>query len=90
MIPPEHRKTELFDNGRLDISSHNAPGVTLGSVKEPIVVDLGARNLTIGCEDDLLRFDRDRLPNQAAMAILTLSNSSTYRWHYGCGGRSQL
>ena len=39
---------KLYGNGYLDISSHNAPGVTIGSVEGTGNVFLGARNLTVG------------------------------------------
>jgi fibronectin-binding autotransporter adhesin len=41
-------RVEVFGNGNLDISSHNAPGVTIGSVEGTGDVFLGARNLTVG------------------------------------------
>jgi autotransporter-associated beta strand protein len=39
---------QLFGNGNLDISLHNAPGVTIGSLEGDGVVFLGAQNLTVG------------------------------------------
>jgi autotransporter-associated beta strand protein len=41
-------RIELFGNGELDISSHNAPGVTMGSIEGTGNVFLGANNLTVG------------------------------------------
>jgi autotransporter-associated beta strand protein len=41
-------RTEVFGNGNLDISAHNAPGVTVGSIEGSGVVFLGARNLSVG------------------------------------------
>jgi autotransporter-associated beta strand protein len=46
-------RVEVFNNGtgtagNLDISSHNAPGVTIGSLEGSGKVFLGARNLTVG------------------------------------------
>ena len=39
---------EVFGNGNLDISRHNAPGVTIGSIEGSGAVFLGANNLTVG------------------------------------------
>ena len=39
---------ELNGNGYLDISDHNAPGVTVGSIEGSGNVFLGANNLTVG------------------------------------------
>ncbi len=41
-------RVEVFGNGFLDISDHNAPGVTVGSVEGSGNVFLGANNLTVG------------------------------------------
>jgi outer membrane autotransporter protein len=41
-------RVEVFGNGNLDISSHNAPGVTVGSIEGSGDVFLGANNLTVG------------------------------------------
>lgn len=41
-------RVEVFGNGELDISQHNSPGVTIGSVEGSGNVFLGARNLTVG------------------------------------------
>ena len=41
-------RMELFANGALDISDHNSPGVTIGSLEGDGLVFLGARNLSIG------------------------------------------
>ena len=41
-------RVEVFGNGLLDISSHNAPGATIGSLEGSGEVFLGARNLTVG------------------------------------------
>ena len=40
-------RVEVFGNGNLDISRHNAPGVTVGSVEGSGDVFLGANNLTV-------------------------------------------
>lgn len=41
-------RLEVFGNGTLDISGHNSPGVTIGSLEGDGIVALGARNLTVG------------------------------------------
>jgi autotransporter-associated beta strand protein len=41
-------RVEVFDNGNLNISGHNAPGVTVGSIEGSGNVFLGANNLTMG------------------------------------------
>ena len=41
-------QVQVFSNGNLDISLHNAPGVTTGSIKGNGAVFLGANNLTVG------------------------------------------
>ena len=42
---------EVFGNGTLDISQHNAPGVTTGSIEGSGLVFLGGVNLTVGTND---------------------------------------
>ncbi len=41
-------RVEVFDNGKLDISGHTAPGVTVGSIEGNGVVVLAANTLTVG------------------------------------------
>ena len=41
-------RIEVFGNGRLDVSGHNAPGVTIGSIEGDGDAFLGANNLTVG------------------------------------------
>ena len=41
-------RVEVFGNGTLDISQHNAPGVTTGSIEGNGLVFLGGVNLTVG------------------------------------------
>jgi autotransporter-associated beta strand protein len=41
-------RVELFGNGSLDVSGHDAPGVTIGSIEGEGDVFLGANNLTVG------------------------------------------
>ena len=57
----DRARVEVFGNGNLDISLHNVPGVTTGSLEGDGIVFLGANNLTIGSnnfEHDLFRSDR--------------------------------
>ena len=42
---------EVFGNGTLDISQHNAPGVTTGSIEGSGLVFLGGVNLTVGANN---------------------------------------
>jgi len=44
-------RVKVSDNGSLDISAHNAPGVTIGSLEGDGLVSLGANNLTVGSND---------------------------------------
>jgi autotransporter-associated beta strand protein len=39
---------QVFGNGNLDISGHNAPGLTIGSIEGDGDVFLGSNNLTVG------------------------------------------
>ncbi len=41
-------RVEVFGNGNLDISGHNAPGVTTGSIEGSGLVFLGGNNLSVG------------------------------------------
>jgi len=41
-------RCELFGNGNLDLSSREAPGITIGSLEGDGLVFLGANNLTVG------------------------------------------
>ncbi len=41
-------QVQVFGNGNLDISGHNAPGITTGSIQGNGAVFLGANNLTVG------------------------------------------
>ena len=41
-------RIEVFGTGNLDISGHNAPGVSAGSIEGTGKILLGARNLTVG------------------------------------------
>ena len=41
-------RVKVFDNGKLDISLHDAPGMTVGSIEGIGFVVLGANNLNVG------------------------------------------
>jgi autotransporter-associated beta strand protein len=41
-------RVEVFGNGILDVSGHNSPGVTIGSIEGEGDVFLGTNNLTVG------------------------------------------
>jgi autotransporter-associated beta strand protein len=49
-------RVEVEGNGSLDISSHNAPGVTTGSIEGSGLVFLGANNLTVGSSNFSIDF----------------------------------
>ncbi len=44
-------RVEVFGNGTLDISQHDAPGVTTGSIEGTGLVFLGGVNLTVGANN---------------------------------------
>ena len=48
---------KVFGNGSLDISPHNAPGITIGSLEGTGIVFTGARNLTVGSNSLSKTFD---------------------------------
>jgi autotransporter-associated beta strand protein len=47
---------EIFDNANLDISSHNAPGLTVGSIEGNGDIFLGSNNLTVGSNNHFTQF----------------------------------
>ena len=49
-------RIEVFGNGRLDISPHNSPGLTIGSLEGDGNVFLGLLNLTVGSNDQSTTF----------------------------------
>ncbi len=76
-------------NGNLDISGHNPPGVTIGSIEGSGVVFLGANNLTIGSnnlstafsgttQDGGLNGGTGGSLTKIGKGKLTLSTASTY------------
>jgi autotransporter-associated beta strand protein len=44
-------RIEIFGNGSLDISPHDAPGMTINSIEGDGIVFLGANNLTVGSDN---------------------------------------
>jgi autotransporter-associated beta strand protein len=83
-------RMEMFGNGSLDISLHNAPGLTVGSIEGSGKVFLGANNLKIGSNNLNTEFSgviSDAGPytgktggslTKIGTAILTLSGANTY------------
>ena len=82
-------RVEVFGNGNLDISGHDAPGLTTGSIKGNGAVFLGANNLTVGTNNLSTTFSglmQDGGTNggiggsltKAGSGDLTLSNANTY------------
>jgi autotransporter-associated beta strand protein len=49
-------RVKVFGNGFLDVRSHNAPGVSIGSIQGSGLVFLGARNLTVGTNNRSTNF----------------------------------
>jgi len=75
-------RIEIFGTGKLDISSHNPPGVTTGSIEGSGLVYLGANNLTVGSNNLNTTFsgviqDGGSL-GKIGTGTLTLSNASGY------------
>jgi len=79
-------RLEVFGTGYLDISGHNAPGVTTGSIQGNGAVFLGANNLTVGSNNLNTTFSgvtEDHNSTGGSLTkigrgTLTLSNASTY------------
>jgi len=82
-------RVEVFGNGNLDISDHNAPGVTTGSIEGSGLVFLGAFNLTVGgnnlsktfsgkIQDGGLGGGSGGSLTKTGTGKLTLSKASTY------------
>jgi len=51
-----HARVEVFGNGFLDISGHNAPGVSIGPIQGSGLAFLGALNLTVGSNNRSTNF----------------------------------
>ena len=75
-------RVELLGNGSLDISSHNLPGVTVGSIEGSGVVHLGANNLAVGTNNLSTMFsgvlDGTGSLTKVGKGTLTLSGANSY------------
>ncbi len=82
-------RIEPFGNGNLELSLHNAPGVTIGSLEGSGVVFLGANRLTIGSNNLDTEFSgimqdggagggADGSMTKIGTGTLTLSGASSY------------
>lgn len=82
-------RVKVFGNGFLDISFHNAPGFTTGSIEGSGAVFLGVNNLTVGSNNLTQTFSgvmQDGGQNggtggsltKIGTGILTLSDTNTY------------
>src|SRR5205085_6773599 len=80
---------KIFGNGKLEISQHNAPGVTVGSIQGDGNVFLGARKLTVGSNNASTVFSGSIHDGGAGGGVggsltkvgtgaLTLAGTSTY------------
>lgn len=49
-------RVKIFGAGRFDISSHNAPGITVGSIEGDGAVSLGPNSLTVGSNNRSVAF----------------------------------
>ena len=82
-------RVEVFGNGTLDISQHDAPGVTTGSIEGSGLVFLGGVNLTVGTNNLSTTFSgliqdggfsggTGGSLTKTGTGTLTLSGASTY------------
>jgi autotransporter-associated beta strand protein len=82
-------RVEVFGNGTLDISQHDSPGVTTGSIEGDGLVFLGGVNLTVGTNNLSTTFSglmqdggfsggTGGSLTKAGKGKLTLSNASNY------------
>lgn len=77
-------RMELFGNGKLDISDHNSPGITTGSIEGDGLVFLGHNNLTVGSNNLRTSFSGTISGNpggsltKIGTGSLTLTGANTY------------
>jgi len=81
-------RLEVFGDASLDISNHNSPGVTIGSLEGDGLVLLGANNLTLGASNLSTIFsgliqdgesgDTGGSLTKIGSANLTLANANSY------------
>jgi autotransporter-associated beta strand protein len=78
-------RVEIFGNAYLDISNHNAPGVSIGSIEGTGNVALGANNLTVGGNNQNTLFSGAILDGgsgggltKTGTGTLTLSGANAY------------
>jgi len=75
-------RVELFGNGKLNISSHDGSGVTIGSLEGDGLVLLGKHNLSIGANNLPSKFagviSQTGPVTKVGSGNLTLSGASTY------------
>jgi len=78
-------RVKVFGNGTLDISAHNAPGVTIGPLEGDGLVLLGANNLTVGTKNRNKTFSGTIQDSGAGGSLtkvergsLILTNANTY------------
>jgi autotransporter-associated beta strand protein len=82
-------RVEVFANGNLDISGHNAPGLTTGSIQGNGAVFLGANKLTVGTnnlgttfsgvmQDGGINGGNGGSLTKVGRGLLSLTNANTY------------
>jgi autotransporter-associated beta strand protein len=78
-------RVAIFGNGNLEISAHNLPGLTLGSIEGDGLVLIGSQNLTIGSNNLSTTFSGIISDTGQGSIVktgsgnLTLTGTSTYR-----------
>ena len=94
-------RVEVFGNGTLDISQHDAPGVTTGSIEGSGLVFLGGVNLTVGTNNLSTTFSglmqdggfsggTGGSLTKIGTGTLTLSGANTYTGEHDCERRHPL
>jgi autotransporter-associated beta strand protein len=77
-------RVELFGNGMLDLSQHDAPGAAVGSLEGDGIVIMGGLNLTVGSNSISTNFsgtlegDAGSSLTKIGTGALTLSGANTY------------